>query len=164
VYKRAACQRSKERICRAITQQYPSCFFLQSPMASLRIVPYHYVPTKRPAARNHSHSSIDTQTGAHPNLQESERGVSPEKALRLPIEETPSDARGPRAGEVSSHGSVQRMTTDQLAGRGIQDPASVARTGVSPSLHGAYQHTLGAEADHAQVESVGRQNLTAAPN
>ena len=132
-------------------------------MASLRIVPYQYVPTKRPAARNQSYSSIDTQTGAHRSPQESERDVLPEKALRFPIE-TPSDIRGPTAGEVSSHGSVQGMTTDQLAGRGIQDPASVARTGVSPILHGAYQHTLGAEADHAQVESVGRQNLTAAPN
>jgi hypothetical protein len=86
------------------------------------------------------------------------------KALRFPIEATPSDIRGPRAGEVSSDGSVQGMTTDQLEGRGIQDPAPVARTGVSPSLHGSYQHTLGVEADHAQVESVGRQNLTAAPN
>lgn len=133
-------------------------------MASLRIVPYKYVPKKRSAARNNSHCSIDTQTGAHRSPQERERGVLPGKALRFPIEETPSDIRGPRAGEVSSHGSVQGMTTDQLAGRGIQDPVSVARTGVSPSLHGAYQHTLGAEADHAQVESVGRQNLTAAPN
>ncbi|KAG9228375.1 hypothetical protein BJ875DRAFT_489937 [Amylocarpus encephaloides] len=63
-------------------------------MASLKIVPYQYVPTKRPAARNHSRSIIDTQSGAHPNLQESELGVSPEKALQLQIAETPSDARG----------------------------------------------------------------------
>ncbi len=131
-------------------------------MASLRIVPYKYVPTKRPAARNNSHSSIDTQTGAHRSPQESERGVLPEKALQFLIEETPSDIRDPRAAKVSNHGSVQGMTTDQLGG--IQDPAYVARTGVFPSLHGAYQHTLGTEADHAQVESVGRQNLTAAPN
>jgi hypothetical protein len=133
-------------------------------MASLRIVPYWYVLTKRPAARNHSYSSINTQTGTHRSPQESEQGVLPEKALRFPIEETPSDIRGPRAGEVSSHGSVQGITTDQPAGQGIQDPVSVTRTGVSPSLQGAYQHTLGAEADHAQVESVGRQNLTAVPN
>ncbi len=79
----------------------------------------------------------------------------PEKALRFPIEETPSDIRGPRAGKVSSHGSVQGMTTDQMTRR------AVARAGVSPSLHTADQHSLSAEADHAQVESVGRQNLTA---
>lgn len=70
----------------------------------------------------------------------------------------------PRAGEGSSHGGVQGMTTDQLAGPGIQEPASVARIAVSPSLRGAYQYTLGAEADYAQVEFVGRQNLTAVPN
>jgi hypothetical protein len=130
-------------------------------MASLKIVPYQYVPTKRPAARNHSRSIIDTQTGAHPSLQESELGVSPEKALQLPIAETPRDARCSGAGEVSSYGSVQGMTTDQLARRGIQDPVSVARTRVSPGLYTADQHSLGVEADHTQVESVGRQNLTA---
>jgi len=101
---------------------------------------------------------MDTQTGAHRSPQESERDVLPEKALQFPIE-TPSDIRGPTAGEVSSHGSVQGMTTDQLAGRGIQDPASVARTGVSPILYGAYQHTLGAEADHAQVESIKNDDI-----
>jgi len=52
------------------------------------------------------------QTGAHRSLQKSKQGVLLEKALRFPIKETPSDIRGPRAGEVSSHGSVQGMTID----------------------------------------------------
>jgi two-component sensor histidine kinase len=60
--------------------------------------------------------------------------------------------------QLALESSAQRVPSMALAHR------SVARTGVSPSLHGAYQHTLGAEADLAQVESVGRQNLTAAPN
>jgi hypothetical protein len=75
--------------------------------------------------------------------------------------EIPSDAPGPEACEVSSHDSVQGMTTDQLMRQGIQHAPSIARSRVSPGLHTADQHTLGAESDHAQVESVGRQNLTA---
>ncbi|KAG9228063.1 hypothetical protein BJ875DRAFT_270874 [Amylocarpus encephaloides] len=49
---------------------------------------------------------------------------------------TPSDALGPEACE------------------GIEHALSIARSRVSPGLHTADQHTLGAESDHAQVESV----------
>lgn len=109
---------------------------------------------KRPPTGNHSLSNIDTQTGAHRNPQESELRVLTEKSLQLPMAETPSNAPGPEACEVSSHDSVQRMTADQLIRRGIQHPPSIARSRVSPGLHTADQHALGAESDHAQVESV----------
>jgi hypothetical protein len=62
---------------------------------------------------------------------------------------------------VSSYGGIQGTATDQLARRGIQDPASVTRAGLAPSQCAADQHTLGAEAGYGRVESIDRQNLRA---
>ena len=107
---------------------------------------------KRPPTGKHLLSYIDTQTSAHRNLQESDLRALTE----IPMAGTPGDALGPEACEVS---------TDQLMRQEIQHDPSIARIrGVSPGLHTADQHTLGAESDHAQVESRGRQNPRRAPN
>jgi len=105
---------------------------------------------KRPPTANDSLSNIDTQTGAHRNLQESELRVLTDQALRLPTAETPSDTPGPEACEVISHDIVQGMTADQLR-RGVQHPPPGSR--VSPSLHTADKHT---ESDYALVGFIGR--------
>jgi hypothetical protein len=116
-------------------------------------------PPKRPPTANHAQSNIDTQTGAHRNLQESELRVLTDQAPRLPIAETPSDAPRPEARKVISHNNVQGMTARLR--RGSQDPPSFAGTRVSPELHTADLHTLGTDSEHPQVGSVGRENLTA---
>ncbi|PVH70181.1 hypothetical protein DL98DRAFT_145098 [Cadophora sp. DSE1049] len=132
------------RICRATTQQSPSYFFRLPPMASLKIVRYKYVPTKRSPTRKQPRSIIGTQTGVHPSLQDSELDVLPETALQLPTAETPSDARSSAAG--------------QLARRGIQGSVSVPRTSVSPGIYMA-QNSLGTDADHAQVASAENDDI-----
>jgi hypothetical protein len=82
----------------------------------------------------------------------------PEKPLRSRLAEGPGDARG--AGK-SRYDNFYKAIEDQLARRGIQDPASIPNVEVSLSGVIADQDTLGRETGYGQVEFTGRLNHTA---
>jgi hypothetical protein len=128
-------------------------------MASLRVIPYEYVPTKRQHNSKHERSSVDKQPSAHRNKQQGELGLLPEKVLQSSIAETPGDAFG--AGEKSRYDNVYETIADKPARRGIQDLASVPSAEVSLSGGAADQDTLGGETGYSQVEFTGRLNYTA---
>jgi hypothetical protein len=119
-------------------------------MASLRVIPFEYVPTKRQHNSKHERSSVDKQPSAHRNKQQGELGLLPEKVLQSSIAETPGDACG--AGEKSRHDNVYETIADKPARRGIQDLASVPSAEVSLSGGAADQDTLGGETGYSQVE------------
>ena len=126
-------------------------------MASLRVIPYDYVPTKeRP--RN-QRSSVDKHPGTHHITQQSKPGVLPEKQPQSLVAESPGDARG--AGEKSRHNNVYEAIADEPARRRIQDPVPIPNAEVTLSGVVANQDTLGGETDYGQVEFTGRLNHTA---
>lgn len=131
-------------------------------MASLRVIPYEYVPTKRQHNSKHERSSVDKQPTAHRSKQQGELGVLSEKVLQSSITETPGDACG--AGEESRHDNVHETIAGEPARRGIQDLASIPSAEVSLSGGAADQDTLGGETGYSQVEFTGRLNHTAGRN
>lgn len=131
-------------------------------MASLRVIPYEYVPTKRQHNSKHERSSFDKQPSAHPSKQQGELGVLPEKVLQLSTAETPGDACG--AGEKSRHNNIYETIADEPERRGIQDLASIPGAEVSLSGGAADQDIFGGETSYSQVEFTGRLNHTASKN
>jgi hypothetical protein len=108
-------------------------------MASLRVIPYEYVPTKR----------------QHNSKQQGKLCAFSEKVLQSSAAATPGDLCG--VGEPTRHNNVYETIVDEPARREIQDLASVPSTEVSLSS-GLDLFTLGGETGCSQVEFTGRLN------
>src|SRR6266536_306398 len=101
------------------------------PMASLRVIPYEYVPTKRQNNSKHERSSVNKQPSAHRSKQQGELCAFPEEVLQSSIAETPGDVCG--VGETTRYNNVYETIADKPARREIQDLTSVSSTEVSLS-------------------------------
>lgn len=143
-----------KRIYRAYHSKVSVLLLCPPPMASLRLIPYAYVPTKRRPRNNDQRSSVDKHPGAHHITQQSKLGVLPEKALQSSTAERPGDTR--RASD-----SVHATTADELVGQRTQNLASISSAEVFSNGDTADQDTLGREGGYSQVQFTGRLNPTA---
>ena len=130
-------------------------------MASLRVIPYEYVPTKRQHINKHERASVDKQQSAHLSKQQGELCAFSEEVLQSSIAATPGDLCG--VGEPTRHDNVYETIAAEPARREIQDLASIPSTEVSLSS-GLSLSTLGRETGCSQVEFTGRLNHTTGRN